>query len=62
MASDIEYTSVTEFTAENAEQTGLTGVEKKERSGNSAITDKEAKAYRKDKSYETSTRAGKSLS
>ena len=57
MASD---TTVTEFTQENAEQTGLSGVEKRKRTFH-YYRKRTKKTYRKNKSHETPTRAGKTF-
>ena len=61
MASDTDDTAITEFTEENAKNRTKWSREK-EGSGHSVTIDKEAKAYRKNKSHETPARAGKSLS
>lgn len=61
MASETDDTAVTEFNEENAEQTGLSGIEKK-KEADILLLDKKAKAYRKNKSHKTPTQAGKGLS
>ena len=62
MASETEDTAVIEFTEENAEQTGLSGVEKRKEADILLLQIKKRKRTEKTKSHETPTRAGKSLS
>ena len=61
MASETEDTAVIEFTEKTPNKQTKWSREK-EGSGHFVTTDKEAKAYRKNESHETPTRAGKSLS
>ena len=62
MASDTDDTAVTEFIEENAEQAGLSEVEKKKETDILLLQIKKRKRTEKNKSHETPTSAGKSLS
>ena len=54
MASDTDSADVTELTERN-EDSGLSGVDKKEGNRRSVNTDKEPKTYRQNQSHETAT-------
>ena len=60
MASDTDDIDITEFTEKN-EETKPSGVDKKKEMDILLIQIKMSKTYRKNESYETATRTGKTL-